>query len=419
VTGFLSRRRLWWISRSLAPLGALVVLAAVCLLGVSAVSAARAPSLSFVPNMEISGPQAVIITASHFDKRTMGGLSECNITPGEPTILDETTGQQEPVGCQAFSPIKTTEKGALPKKRLGYGIATGVLGPPASGIDSAGTDAATDAQNYPCPPVATQIASGAECQMVFTTIKGQSADEVINFYFESTTTTAVPPIFDCDPIPTTDSGGSPTVVATPGTCLQSGDLIHVTGSGLAPNSTASLTECNADTDQPTVVWLGTAVPVSCSPIVILTTTSGGTLSTSATFTVLTGTVGPPATGTDSSGGSATADAADYPCPPTPAQEADGVDCVLHFGDLAGDQAEVPLSFGDSPCRDVTDGVLTAGSRTVTSATAAFASTDVGSSISAVFIPPGTTMASVVNVTTATMSAAATTSATGVTLTVCS
>ena len=35
------------------------------------------------------------------------------------------------------------------------------------------------------------------------------------------------------------------------------------------------------------------------------------------FTIVAGTVGPPATGTDSSGGDAATDAANYPCPPTP------------------------------------------------------------------------------------------------------
>jgi hypothetical protein len=408
-----------WISRALAALGALVVLAAACLLGVSAVSAARAPSLTFAPNTVIDGPQAVLVTGSHLDKRTKGGLSECNISPDEPTILDEATHEQEPVGCQPFSPVTTTAKGALPENRRGYGIATGVLGPPASGLDSAGTDAGTDAQNYPCPPTAVQLDVGGECQMVFTEVTGQSADQVIDFLVPSTTTTVLPPISDCDPIPTTDPPGPITVVASPGTCLLNGTPVHVSGSGLVANSVASLLECNADPDQPTVAVLGTALPVSCSPVVISTTTSGGTLAPSAMLTVVTGTVGPPGPGTDSSGGSATTDAADYPCPPTPAQEAGGVVCVLAYGDLGGDQGKVPLSFGISPCRDVTDGVVTSGRDTVTSATVDFTSADVGSSVTATDIPTGSTIASVVNPTTAVMSAPAASSATGVTLTVCS
>ena len=58
----------------------------------------------------------------------------------------------------------------------------------------------------------------------------------------------------------------------------------------------------------------------------------------------TGTVGPPTTGTDSSGGNAATDAAKYPCPPTPAQQAAGASCFIAFGDLAGDQATTPISF---------------------------------------------------------------------------
>ena len=64
------------------------------------------------------------------------------------------------------------------------------------------------------------------------------------------------------------------------------------------------------------------------------------------FTVTTGTVGPPSTtGTETGGsGNPTADAANYPCPPTPAQQAAGASCFIAFGDFAGDQATAPISF---------------------------------------------------------------------------
>jgi len=70
-----------------------------------------------------------------------------------------------------------------------------------------------------------------------------------------------------------------------------------------------------------------------------------------------------------------------------------------------------------PQRTVTDGVLTAGSTTVTSATISFASTDVGRAIAGGTIPPNATIVSVTDATTAVISAAPTASATGVSLTV--
>ncbi len=67
-------------------------------------------------------------------------------------------------------------------------------------------------------------------------------------------------------------------------------------------------------------------------------------------------------------------------------------------------------------RFVADGVLNS-TTTITSATAAFTSADVGSSISGAGIPAGATMASVTNATTAVISAAATATGGGVTLTI--
>jgi hypothetical protein len=67
-------------------------------------------------------------------------------------------------------------------------------------------------------------------------------------------------------------------------------------------------------------------------------------------------------------------------------------------------------------RTVTDGVTTNTSTTVTSATAAFISADVGRTITGAGIPAGATIATVVSATEITISAAATATATGVTLT---
>lgn len=67
-------------------------------------------------------------------------------------------------------------------------------------------------------------------------------------------------------------------------------------------------------------------------------------------------------------------------------------------------------------RQVTDGVTTNASTTVTSATAAFSRDDVGKPISGTGIPAATTIASVESTTSATLSAAATATATGLTFT---
>ena len=60
-------------------------------------------------------------------------------------------------------------------------------------------------------------------------------------------------------------------------------------------------------------------------------------------------------------------------------------------------------------RTVTDAVTTSGSATLTSATAAFTSADIGASVAGVNIPAGTTIQSVSNSTTVTLSANATAS----------
>jgi hypothetical protein len=80
---------------------------------------------------------------------------------------------------------------------------------------------------------------------------------------------------------------------------------------------------------------------------LVTTDATGSFTT--TFTIVGGMTGPPAAGTDSSGGDAATDAAAYPCPPTTAQQASGATCVIAFGDLAGERAIAPILFvGEVP-----------------------------------------------------------------------
>jgi hypothetical protein len=149
------------------------------------------------------------------------------------------------------------------------------------------------------------------------------------------------------------SAATPSIQVSPTTGLLDGQLLTVTGSGYAPNTVGGPVECNDAPGQPTVQIDGFAIGVSCDvpafgasyPFNIPQAddfSPTGTLS--ASFVVHTGVVGPPALGTDSAGHSAAADAALYPCPPTPVQQADGDICRLTVGDSDGNSASVPLAF---------------------------------------------------------------------------
>jgi hypothetical protein len=158
------------------------------------------------------------------------------------------------------------------------------------------------------------------------------------------------------------AASTPTLSASPDTGLSSGSVVTVTGSGFAKNSIGNVLECNSDPSQPTVMDgspINSAIPVSCtapSYSKLVTTSSSGTVST--TYTIVAGTTGPPCgaspaavtcPSTDSAGNSPTADAADYPCPPTPSQQAAGDTCELTYGDEAGGSANAVILFaGESP-----------------------------------------------------------------------
>ncbi len=154
------------------------------------------------------------------------------------------------------------------------------------------------------------------------------------------------------------AGKTVTPTITPDTGLSNGATVTMTASGLTPASIGNIIECNSDAKQPTVHDGGVVnsdIPVSCtgpSFSKLVTVTAGGTIS--GTFTVVQGTNGPPCgpppnvvtcPATDSGGGSPTTDAALYPCPPTPAQQAIGDVCTLSYGDEANDAASGNILFG--------------------------------------------------------------------------
>jgi hypothetical protein len=147
------------------------------------------------------------------------------------------------------------------------------------------------------------------------------------------------------PISTMMVGATPNLTVTPSTGLKAGDVVQVSGSGFTPNSTGAILECNSDTHQPTISFLGNNVPVSCtSPLNKIVSTDGSGNVPTTSFTIVVGTTGPPTTGTDSSGHDATADAANFPCPPTAAQIAAGDTCIIAFGDQAMDMATMAIMF---------------------------------------------------------------------------
>lgn len=157
--------------------------------------------------------------------------------------------------------------------------------------------------------------------------------------------------------------GPPSLTATPGTCLENGSVVTLSGSGFDDDSLGPVVECNSDPDQPTVTLpapVSETVPVSCSGISLAnakSTTASGDLPAGFNFTIVSPIPGPPCgsqyliatcPAMDSSGGNPTTDAADYPCPPTAAQQSIGISCVLNFHDEGGKEQNVEISFVPDP-----------------------------------------------------------------------
>lgn len=158
------------------------------------------------------------------------------------------------------------------------------------------------------------------------------------------------------------AAGSPTLTVNPDSGLSNGSVVDVSGSGFAKSSIGNVLECNSDPGQPTVMDgspINSSIPVSCtapSYSMLVSTNSQGAIST--TYTIVQGTTGPPCgtssaavqcPATDSAGNSPSADAADYPCPPTAAQQTAGDTCQLTYGDQSGDSASAAIYFvGQTP-----------------------------------------------------------------------
>lgn len=188
----------------------------------------------------------------------------------------------------------------------------------------------------------------------------------------------------------------------PGTCLNGGTVVTVTGSGFDDSSLGIVLQCNSDPSQPTVFLGGIvneAVPVSCSSLALSRAISTGPAGqipapgkADPTFTILSPTSGPPcgAAGdlvttcpADSTGGNTETDAAAYPCPPTQAQQTAGYTCQITYADEGKKSATVPITFVPAPTPSA-PGASTAGSTTGSSTT--------GSSTTAGTTAAGTTAA---------------------------
>ncbi len=236
------------------------------------------------------------------------------------------------------------------------------------------------------------------------------------------------------------SAATPTVTlaiktSAAGTCsgstcmgLAGGDVVNVSGAGFSAGQEASTLECNDDPLQPVIVFLGNAVPVSCTAIVIVSTSASGTFGPSA-FTIKSGTTGPP----DSIGvptctpvvtpttvipagctttGNPQTDAAAYPCPPTPAQVTAGDECVLAIGDIKGERAIGDILFGSetAPSSTLAPGSSTSGSTGSSSTTSTTSSTGSTSSTTSTTSSTGST-SSTTSTTSSTGSTSSTTTTT--------
>jgi hypothetical protein len=377
--------------------------------------ASAAATLTVTPNTGLSAGTSVTIGGSGFADSSPGAYLECNSDAAQPTIA--VAGNAVPVSCSnpLLHIITTSATGGIPAGTT-FSVIGGTVGPPATGADSGGGDAATDAAKYPCPPTAAQQTAGDTCQIAFGTLGGAQVFTPITFTGQGTgtttttttggggTTTTTPTgatttttgatttttsagattttstTVPCNAQPTTVAG-PPNMTLTPGTCLNGGTVVKVTGSGFDPGASGTILQCNSDKAQPTVALpapVSQDVPVSCTGINVanlITVGTDGTISGSAT--IIFGVTGPPCgkpayaltptCPTSDSGGAAPAtDAANYPCPPTAAQIAAGDVCTLSFGDSAGKTQTVAISY--TPAASATGG----GSGTTTTTTAAAA-----------------------------------------------
>ena len=311
----------------------------------AAPATARArPVVAVTPSRIGADGQAVSVSGSGLPSGRTGLITVCSSAFPQPTVAVD--GVPTPVSCSRPRRVHIGVDGTLSDR---FHVVDGKVGPPASGIDSSGRPAGTDARRYPCPPSPGQRSAGAYCYLELRWGTGAGDQTVQPLTFAVTRVSPSAPPSHSPPstvAEATHAAATPVVVVKPRTDLTSGRGVVVIASGLPPNGTGEIMECNGTTPQPTVPVAGVPTPVSCTDPSVSrwTFTAGGRLR--ALFRIVTGVVGPPGQGTDSSGRPAATDAKRFPCPPREAQAAAGVHCylVLRWGAGAHDRAVRTITF---------------------------------------------------------------------------
>jgi hypothetical protein len=160
---------------------------------------------------------------------------------------------------------------------------------------------------------------------------------------------------------TAASSGTPTITVNPNTNLSvdptAPSPVQLTGKGFPTGSPSmgGFSECSTAAGQPTVSVTGIgAMPVSCTdPFSSSDNVNKAGRLPLVGMAIIAGTVGPPGVGTDTSGGSAVTDAANYPCPPFASQVTAGATCEITYFDAAGDSASENISFTANSTPDTT------------------------------------------------------------------
>jgi hypothetical protein len=110
----------------------------------------------------LTGGTTVVVSGSGFTPGATGAITECNSADGQPTV--SLAGDDIDVGCSdPVSHVVTISKPGGTFSSI-FSVVAGTVGPPLSGVDSAGGQASADAAKYPCPSNTT---TGAGCTIGF------------------------------------------------------------------------------------------------------------------------------------------------------------------------------------------------------------------------------------------------------------
>jgi hypothetical protein len=265
-------------------------------------------------------------------------------------IIHTVTGGVASPTVWAVTPAQSLASGGVPVTVTGAGFSSGVSSVHFGSVVATNVAVVSDSELTVTVPRSTGLVLSSDnvVDVTVTTLLGTSPDNPGDQFTylggpALTMTTTAPGAF-CN-------NTNPQLPVCSG--LASGDALTVSGGGLSPGAIAAMAECNGDPHQPVVLFLDQYIPVGCSQLALTSIPISGPDmgDLSAAQTMATGTVGPPATGLVptciegstpipgcTTSGNAATDAASYPCPPTPAQQAGGDTCVIAVSDTAGDHA---------------------------------------------------------------------------------